>query len=54
MWAEIAIDAEWSNEGRDASVSSPGLFESDGLRTPEVARADPNLIGRVLVGIKDL
>ncbi|WP_330454559.1 MULTISPECIES: ATP-binding protein [unclassified Streptomyces] len=54
VWAEIAIDAEWSNAGRDASVSSPGLSESDGLRAPEVARADPNLIGRVLVGIKDL
>ncbi|NEC04119.1 ATP-binding protein [Streptomyces sp. SID7909] len=54
VWAEIATDAEWSNEGRDASVSSPGLSESDRLRAPEVARADPNLIGRVLVGIKDL
>ncbi|OKJ75132.1 hypothetical protein AMK30_12870 [Streptomyces sp. CB02460] len=54
VWAEIALVAEWSNEGRDASVSSPGLSESDGLRTAEVARADPHLIGRVLVGIKDL
>lgn len=54
VWAEIATGAEWSNEGRDASVSSPALSESDGLRAPEVVRADPNLIGRVLVGIKVL
>ncbi|WP_405939555.1 ATP-binding protein [Streptomyces sp. NBC_00726] len=54
VWAEIAFAAERSNEGRDASASSPGLPETDGLRASGGAQADPNLIGRVLVGIKEL
>lgn len=54
VWAEIALASVGPNEGRDASVSSPGLPETDDLRASGDPRADPNLIGRVLVGIKDL
>lgn len=54
VWAEIALAVAGPQGGSDASVSSPGLPESDGLHVPDAARADTNLIGRVLVGIKDL
>ncbi|MYY03638.1 MULTISPECIES: ATP-binding protein [unclassified Streptomyces] len=54
VWAEVALAATGPNEGRDASATSPGRPASNGLRAPKDARADANLIGRVLVGIKDL
>ncbi|MEU2670457.1 ATP-binding protein [Streptomyces sp. NPDC007164] len=54
VWAEIALDATDPNEDHDASASSPGQPATDGLPASKDARADPNLIGRVLVGIKDL
>lgn len=54
VWAEIARAATGPNEDHDASVSSPGRPASNGLRAPKDARDDSNLIGRVLVGIKDL
>lgn len=54
VWAEIALAVAGPKAGRDASLSSPGLPESDGRHVPDAGRADPNLIGRVLVGIKDL
>ncbi|MEE4494850.1 ATP-binding protein [Streptomyces sp. BE230] len=52
VWAEIALASAGPHEGRDAST--PGLPEADGFRASGDARADPNLIGRVLVGIRDL
>ncbi|MFE3151256.1 ATP-binding protein [Streptomyces sp. NPDC059218] len=54
VWAEIALASASPNGGRDASASSPGLPETDDFRASGDARAHPNLIGRVLVGIEDL
>lgn len=54
VWAEIALASTGPDEGRDASVSSPGRPATDDLRASGDARADPNLIGGVLVGIKEL
>ncbi|MEF9914212.1 MULTISPECIES: ATP-binding protein [unclassified Streptomyces] len=54
VWAEIALGSASPGGDRDASVSSPGRRAADDLRAPGDARADPNLIGRVLVGIKEL
>ncbi|MGN5633417.1 ATP-binding protein [Streptomyces sp. AC154] len=54
VWAEIALASTSPDEGRNASVSSPGRPATDDLRASGDARAVPNLIGRVLVGIKEL
>lgn len=54
VWAEVALAATWPNEGDDASAAFPGRPASNGLRAPKDARADAHVIGRVLVGIKDL
>ncbi|MFF3257979.1 ATP-binding protein [Streptomyces sp. NPDC002932] len=54
VWAEIALASTSPDENRDASVSSPRRPATDDLPLSRDAQADPNLIGRVLVGIKEL
>ncbi|MET7343460.1 ATP-binding protein [Streptomyces sp. NPDC005547] len=54
VWAEIALASVSPEDDRDASVSSPGRRATGDLRASGDERADPNVIGRVLVGIKEL
>lgn len=54
VWAEVALAFAGSNPGCDAMASAPDRPAADGCQVPEDARADPNLIGRVLVGIQEL
>ncbi|MGW1814875.1 ATP-binding protein [Streptomyces sp. NPDC002125] len=54
VWAEIALASASPGGDRDASASSPGRCATADLRASGYARADPNLIGRVLVGIEEL
>ncbi|WP_330241380.1 ATP-binding protein [Streptomyces sp. NBC_00525] len=55
VWAEIALASTGPGEGRDALTSSSlGQPATDGCQMPEDARVEPNLIGRVLVGIREL
>ncbi|MFJ4504257.1 ATP-binding protein [Streptomyces sp. NPDC088864] len=52
VWAEVALASAEPNPRCDATVSARPAAE--GCRVPEGARADPRLIGRVLVGIREL
>ncbi|WP_224756137.1 ATP-binding protein [Streptomyces sp. col6] len=54
VWAEIALASVSPEDDRDASVSSPVRRATGDLRASGDERADPNVIGRVLVGIKEL
>ncbi|MFJ8859130.1 ATP-binding protein [Streptomyces sp. NPDC102451] len=54
VWAEIALASASPGGDRDAPVSSQGRRAADGLRASGDTRADANLIGRVLVGIREL
>uniref|UniRef100_A0AAU2VJM5 ATP-binding protein n=1 Tax=Streptomyces sp. NBC_00008 TaxID=2903610 RepID=A0AAU2VJM5_9ACTN len=54
VWAEIALASTSPDENPDASVLSPRRPATDDLPPSGHAQADPNLIGRVLVGIKEL
>ncbi|MFJ7627702.1 ATP-binding protein [Streptomyces sp. NPDC097595] len=53
VWAEIVFDATGPNEDLDALVSSPGQPLASGLPAFGDVRADPDLVGRVLIGIKE-
>ncbi|WP_406144784.1 ATP-binding protein [Streptomyces sp. NBC_01012] len=54
VWAETALAPASPDKSRDSSVSSAGRRATADLRASGDTRADPNLIGRVLVGIKEL
>ncbi|KND38274.1 ATP-binding protein [Streptomyces acidiscabies] len=54
VWAEVSLFPA-SRAGASETVSrSPGRPPGSGPRVPEAKRIDPNLIGRVLVGVRGL
>ncbi|MBB5940002.1 ATP-binding protein [Streptomyces zagrosensis] len=53
VWAEVDL-VPASPVGEDERSRSPSRYPTTGPKKPWVARADPNMIGRVLVGLRSI
>ncbi|MDT0491556.1 ATP-binding protein [Streptomyces griseus] len=54
VWAEVALVPARRVGEEEGVLCSPGRPPSVGPRVPKAARVDPNVLGRVLVGVRDL